>query len=75
MTMYLPKEYNRALLGYVRIPGSDNEHAVYDVDRIMLVLQTVHGMAGDEAEEWFQFNIEGAYLGPETPLYLIRKAT
>jgi hypothetical protein len=28
------------------------------------------GMERDEAEEFFDFNIEGAYVGPETPVFI-----
>ena len=27
-------------------------------------------MSHDEAEEYFQYNVEGAYMGEDTPIYL-----
>ncbi len=74
MTLYLPDEYLPALLGHVRVPEDGSMRAVYDTDQILEILQTVHGMDFDDAEDWFCFNIDGAYLGPGTPLYLFKEA-
>ena len=30
------------------------------------------GMDADDAYEWFQFNVIGAYLGESTPMFLFR---
>ena len=30
------------------------------------------GMDREEAEEWFDFNTAGAYMGPRTPMFLIK---
>lgn len=43
--------------------------AVYSVRRIVEKLMS-DGMTDEEAWEWFEFNIEGAYVGDRTPLYL-----
>lgn len=29
-------------------------------------------MTREEAEEWFEFNTAGAYVGPRTPMFLER---
>jgi hypothetical protein len=34
------------------------------------VLVERDGMERDEAEEFFDVNIEGAYVGPETPMFI-----
>lgn len=31
------------------------------------------GMDREEAEEWFGFNTAGAYMGPHTPVFLMRE--
>lgn len=44
--------------------------ACYDVEEIILNLMVNDGMDADEAEEFFSFNIEGAYVGEFTPILL-----
>jgi hypothetical protein len=40
---------------------------VYDYEKLVAAFVAM-GMEEDEAAEWISFNIEGAYVGPETPL-------
>jgi hypothetical protein len=42
----------------------------YDVIDILLMLQNKMGMTGEEAEEHFQYNIEGSYMGEHSPVFL-----
>jgi hypothetical protein len=44
--------------------------AVYDVDKILAILMERDGMTEEEALEYFDFNIEGAYMGEQTPHYV-----
>lgn len=48
--------------------------AVYDYDKMVRNLRYREGMARDEAEEYLAFNTLGAYVGPNTPVYM-RKMT
>lgn len=41
---------------------------VYDAEAIRATLMTRDGMDADEAREYIEFNIEGAYMGPDTPI-------
>jgi len=41
---------------------------VYDADLIRATLMTRDGMTAEEAREYIEFNIEGAYMGPDTPI-------
>lgn len=43
--------------------------AVYDYDKCLKILQD-GGMDEEEAEEYFAFNVTGAYVGPSTPIYV-----
>ena len=45
--------------------------AVYDADAIIDILMERDGMDYEEAHEYFDFNVQGAYVGEHTPLYLI----
>jgi hypothetical protein len=42
---------------------------VYDIGKIIDRL-IADGMSSEEAEEYFDFNILGAYVGDRTPLYV-----
>lgn len=43
---------------------------VYSSERIIRILVERDGMTRDEAEEFFDFNIAGAYMGERTPFFL-----
>jgi len=46
----------------------DKPVAVFDRERCIFILSRT--MSPEEAEEYFQFNVEGAYVGPNTPAFL-----
>jgi hypothetical protein len=50
----------------------NTEFAVYDRDKCIEILKTRDGMSGEEAEEFFSFNVTGAFVGPHTPVFLTR---
>jgi len=43
--------------------------AVYSVEKILHILQE-KGMSREDAEEYFEFNIAGAYVGKHTPVFI-----
>jgi hypothetical protein len=43
------------------------EKAVYDGYRMVRVLMR-QGMSEEDAREYISYNVEGAYMGPETPI-------
>jgi hypothetical protein len=43
--------------------------AVYDRNKCIQILIERDGMSGEEAEEYFQFNVEGSWVGDNTPLF------
>lgn len=47
---------------------SSNFLIVYSADKIIEILK--HDMLEHEAIEYFNFNIEGAYMGEKTPIYV-----
>lgn len=61
--------YDEAILGV----GSRNGHAVvvYNSEGIIDILCQRDGMIRDEAEEFFDYNIGGAWIGEGTPFYMI----
>jgi hypothetical protein len=42
---------------------------VYDIDKVIEILMG-QGMDHDEAIEYYEFNIVGAYVGEQTPLFV-----
>ena len=45
---------------------------VYDVRKILRLLRVRDGMSRDEAQEFFDFNIAGSWVGEQTPVWLCR---
>jgi hypothetical protein len=43
---------------------------VYDSAKVIDILIERDGMTHEEAEEFFSFNIEGAWVGEQTPVWL-----
>ena len=43
---------------------------VYDVEKCINILMTQDGMSLDDAREFFEFNVAGAWVGPGTPMWL-----
>jgi hypothetical protein len=41
---------------------------VYSAEQIVDILTDRDGMTVEDAEEWISVNIEGAYMGPTTPI-------
>ena len=54
-----------ALAGY-----DSRGRAVYHIEEILGILITRDGMTEDEAQEFFDFNIDGAHMGQFTPIYM-----
>jgi hypothetical protein len=47
---------------------SGNIRAVYSIDKIIEILSK--DMTEDDAWEYFHYNIESAYVGEKTPIYI-----
>lgn len=61
--------FTEALIGYVRLQPYDKPVALYAAEVVISILQAQQGMTEDEAIGWYEFNILGAYMGPETPVF------
>lgn len=46
--------------------GNLRDVLVYDAEKIREMLMKRDGMSFEEAREYIEFNIEGAYMGPHT---------
>ena len=61
--------YDEAIIGPAMI-WRDRQQVqvlVYDAEKIREILMK-DGISSDEAREFIEFNIEGAYVGPYTPV-------
>ena len=62
--------YDEAILGIGTRNGE--EIVVYNAEKVIRILRRRDGMSLDEAEEFFDFNVAGAWVGERTPLFLRR---
>lgn len=69
-----PREhYDAAIIGQTR--GDFAQPVlVYDEEKVILAAMRALDCDRDEAIDWCEFNVFGAYLGPGTPLYVTVEA-
>lgn len=60
-----------ALVGIARRCGQPTL-AVYDYDKCVRIFMERDGMSYEDAIEWMEFNVVGAWMGENTPLWLYR---
>jgi hypothetical protein len=62
---------DEALIGWAR-PMNSPTLAVYDYNLMVEEMMRRDGCTMDEAVEFVDFNVVGAYMGPETPIVMYR---
>ena len=70
MSLLLANGFEDALLGIGQ--QFDKSMAVYDRDKCLQILVERDGMTPEEAEDYFEFNVVGAWVGEYTPIFMIR---
>ena len=65
--MLLADGFDKAISGVTW--DGERTRVVYETEGILKILME-DGMTYDEAAEFFDFNVAGAYMGVYTPLYL-----
>ena len=63
--------FEDAFIGVARRCGQPTL-VTYDYDQCVDILMKRDGMSYEEASEFFEFNVVGAWMGEGTPLYLCR---
>ena len=63
--------FDKAFLGVASRFNMEDVFA-YDLDKVLKILIERDGMSPDEALEFFQYNIIGAWVGDKTPLFVKR---
>lgn len=67
--------YENSIIGILTSIGKDGKEyrrVVYSVDKILNQL-VEGGMGADDVEEFFEYNIDGAYVGPQTPVFITER--
>ena len=67
-TMVLAEGLDKAFVG-VAFSFGEKIRAVYDIDKVIEELQE-QGMSHEDAQEYFDYNIAGAYEGAQTPIFM-----
>ena len=67
--MLLADGFEAAFIGIGERCGQPDV-AVYDRDKCLEILQSDQGMRYEEAEEFFEFNVLGAWVGEQTPMFV-----
>jgi len=66
--------FDDAILGVATRCGQPTI-VVYDLEKCVEILRCGNGSSREVAEEYFSFNVEGAWMGPRTPAFLVRPDT
>lgn len=66
--------FDDAIVGIVEIFGKPSV-VCYDKAQCIEIIQDFCGGSREEAEEYFEYNILGGYLGEATPVFLTRLDT
>ena len=66
--------FDEAIIGYAEVWLNSSQERVmaYDRDKCIEVLMERDDMGWDEANEYFDFNVAGAYVGEKTPVFISR---
>jgi hypothetical protein len=63
-----PESFDEAIVGYIERANSPPV-VCYNKDKVLEILMK-DGMDWEEAEEYYYYNIVGAYMGERTPVFL-----
>ena len=66
--MVLADGLDKAFVG-IAFSFGEKIRAVYDIDRVIEELQE-QGMSHEDAQEYFDYNIAGSYVGHQTPIFM-----
>ena len=69
--LLLADGFEAALVGIAEGCGR-SPAVVYDREKCIAILMDRDGMDRDEANEFFDFNVAGAYVGVGTPVFLVK---
>jgi len=62
--------FDEAIIGMCSDIATSGERLIYDANKCIDILIRDHEMSEMEAIEYFEFNVSGAYVGENTPIWL-----
>jgi len=62
--------FENAIIGVVYDKTTGTYRLAYSRAKCIDILMDRDGMGGEEADEHFDFNVEGAYMGDKTPIWV-----
>ena len=62
--------FDEAIIGMSSDIATSGERLIYDANKCIDILIRDHDMSEEEAIEYFEFNVSGAYVGENTPIWL-----
>jgi len=62
--------FDEAIIGRSSDIATSGERLIYDANKCIDILIRDHDMSELEAIEYFEFNVSGAYVGENTPIWL-----
>jgi len=69
VTLMFADGFEDAIMGVCQ--QFNNYSVLYDYNKCIKILMERDGMNDEEAEEYMQYNVLGAYVGENTPSFLI----
>lgn len=66
-----PDYFDRAIVGVIEGCGTSGA-VCYSVSEIIEILMKIEKMSEEDAWEWYDYNIAGAYMGKHTPVFLTK---
>ena len=67
--MILADGFDEALIG-IGVRCGQPDVVTYSADKCLEILESDHGMSYVEAVEYFEFNVQGAWVGETTPIWV-----
>ena len=61
--------FDKAIIGMCMDIATGGERLIYDANKCIDIL-IKQGMSEQEAIEYFEFNVVGAWMGPKTPVFM-----
>jgi|AntRauTorckE6833_2_1112554.scaffolds.fasta_scaffold02878_18 hypothetical protein len=69
-TMLTADGFDKAIVGVVAQSPSQEGVVAYDYELCIKILMDRDGMTWGEAIDFFDYNVLGSFMGPETPIFV-----
>ena len=66
--MMIADGFDEAIIGYCYDMAAGEDRVIYSFNKCVYILK--HDMSEEEAIEYMDFNVVGAYMGKKTPLFM-----